>query len=704
MNSDSFLSGWLICLAVACLAVLGCTTRAEIPSRMEIEITAKTRFSVLIDAPSSDGLIVAANSFRTALSQSLLLRSRPQNAASIEGNDVLFRLSAERSLSDPAFPSPADQGFRIIIRDREVEVRGVTHLGTWYGVQTLLREDFGVINTDGTEVVMTSSFPYIIRARPQVQKPVFASRDIYSRSGLDPVYVAGNRLLPGWFTERIPKALGVRTGYGRGYSAHSLEKFLPDWNSETSSLCDAGTRKDLAKGILTYLLANPDVSWVDLSLPDGTRSLKAGNCQGGVNEQLLDFLDDEGTTIERQTGRLLQFSLLAYQVTRTEVPNREIPAIVRLTTETLRWSDQCTPIRSHERTNQAIRDWAARTDKLIIWDYMVDFSDYDRPLPNLQTLADDLRYYRDQGVAGVFLQGDPKHGRGGWQEMRYWVAAQLLWDTEQDVDILATTFIKAYYGAAAARIDEYRKLWSEAECQNGYPNLVKDAYQRGRTILEEAYRLAAISAKDRVGDLLVAHLRFGLNHQERLLPDIVGRSEVLERLKTLQKDYLTSERGDVATDFYLRKKAEFTAKPAMGMIAIGADGLKIIRLKNREATHPRIVEESASPTGVSVVQPGGNTVWSVQLPIDDKVPPGHYRIEVEARLEGCLTDMKWNAGSYRSHEKKYDFRTGLILGKAFGRQLLGEAKIDAETTLYFHAGKVPECSELHLARVLFTPI
>lgn len=673
------------------------TTGAQLIHQVNIE--ASTAFQIKVQPGElSEELRAASGALSFALQQTLHLRSSPQNA-------LQFKLSAERAVRQPALPTAEEQGFRILVREREVEIIGETPLGTWFGVQTLLREDISLLFPDRDGGVLTRSFPYIIRARPQVQKPVFAIRDIYSRDGLDPGYAQANRLMPSWFTNRLPEKLNVKTGYGRGYGAHTLEKFLPGSGEAGLSLCQPDNSKRLREAVIAHLGANPTVSWVDLSLPDGTRKVRGSvNCAGTTNDQLAAFIAAEKSSIQRAVGRDIQFSLLAYQATREQVPSQSIPASVRLTTETLRWRDQCTPIRNHPETAAVIRKWEEKTNQLIIWDYIVDFSNYDRPLPNLHTLADDLRYYQELGVEGVFLQGDSQAGRGGWQELRYWVASQLLWNPKANLEKLVTTFIKGYYGEAASEIMIYHSLWTAKACRSGYPELGASDYEYGGELLNAAHEKSNGVFKDRITLLLISHLKYGLDHAKSINLYRDDQVEHLERLRSLGMDYGTNEKGEQAQDFYLRKKAKLEAPPVDGRIAIGADLLKLVRLKNRENTHPKLVEEKTSPTGVSIVQPGGHTVWSVQFPVKEHLPANRYRIEVEARMDGCPTKAQWSCGSYRPAEKAYDLRVSLAPSRTFNRLLVGEVTVDQQTTLYFHPGKAPACSQLHIARVIFSPI
>lgn len=103
--------------------------------------------------------------------------------------------------------------------------------------------------------------------------------------------------------------------------------------------------------------------------------------------------------------------------------------------------------------------WAGLTGHLYIWHYVVDFTHYYVPFPNLRALADNLRFYRDLGVEGVYLQGMGHAGGGGELSLlRPWFGMRLLDDPDQDPDALLADFLAGYYGAAAEPLGEYVDL------------------------------------------------------------------------------------------------------------------------------------------------------------------------------------------------------------------------------------------------------
>ena len=104
-------------------------------------------------------------------------------------------------------------------------------------------------------------------------------------------------------------------------------------------------------------------------------------------------------------------------------------------------------------------EWSKITNHLYIWHYIVDFAHYYNPFPNYRAIAADMRFYRDIGVEGIFLQGMGHGGGGGeWSMLRPWYAMKLIWDPDQDADALMRDFLKGYYEDAAEPLYQYITL------------------------------------------------------------------------------------------------------------------------------------------------------------------------------------------------------------------------------------------------------
>lgn len=103
--------------------------------------------------------------------------------------------------------------------------------------------------------------------------------------------------------------------------------------------------------------------------------------------------------------------------------------------------------------------WSKLCGHLYIWHYCTNFAHYYTPFPNLRAMAADMRFYRDLGCEGIFLQAMGHSGGGGeFSLLRPYYGMKLLWDPDQDPDRLVEDFLRGYYGAAWKPIRDYTKL------------------------------------------------------------------------------------------------------------------------------------------------------------------------------------------------------------------------------------------------------
>ncbi|MCL2299755.1 MAG: DUF4838 domain-containing protein [Firmicutes bacterium] len=96
--------------------------------------------------------------------------------------------------------------------------------------------------------------------------------------------------------------------------------------------------------------------------------------------------------------------------------------------------------------------------QLYVWDYNTCFKFYPQLYPNLHVLADNLQFFVENGVRGVFEEGYDTGGvevlpgscSGEFGELRAYMLAKLLWNPYLNSNQLMDEFMDAYYGAGAA--------------------------------------------------------------------------------------------------------------------------------------------------------------------------------------------------------------------------------------------------------------
>ena len=166
-----------------------------------------------------------------------------------------------------------------------------------------------------------------------------------------------------------------------------------------------------------------------------------------------------------------------------------------------------------------MEDWAALTDNIYVWDYVVQFRNMWDPFPNLHVLQPNLKYFHDHGVRLMFEQGTGANNMTSWMEPREYMLAKLLWNVDADPDSLLHDFCIHYYGLASQPVEElygemHRALIASGKRLDiyGYPVDAADGYLAPRQIAK--YQALIAAAYDSLHHYTQAnnlyHTRYGL--------------------------------------------------------------------------------------------------------------------------------------------------------------------------------------------------
>lgn len=153
---------------------------------------------------------------------------------------------------------------------------------------------------------------------------------------------------------------------------------------------------------------------------------------------------------------------LAYQWTR-KPPRTMRPAsnvIVRLC------SIECCFAHSFEACNspenrafvEDVKGWSTMCDRLWVWDYVTSFGHYLTPFPNMRLRDDNIRFFAEHNVTGIFEQDVYTTKNGELSALSGYLGAKLLWNPDADAQAITTEFLDGVYGAAAPHIQRYLDL------------------------------------------------------------------------------------------------------------------------------------------------------------------------------------------------------------------------------------------------------
>jgi hypothetical protein len=114
--------------------------------------------------------------------------------------------------------------------------------------------------------------------------------------------------------------------------------------------------------------------------------------------------------------------------------------------------------------DEQLRRFGDKTRQLGIREYYSVYQwDWDYPDPGKLTpvqLQRDLRFFHDRGVTAINAEASNNWAARG---PGYYVAAQLMWDVDQDVAALMRDFYEQAFGPAAKAMERYYVRWGGPE-------------------------------------------------------------------------------------------------------------------------------------------------------------------------------------------------------------------------------------------------
>jgi hypothetical protein len=321
----------------------------------------------------------------------------------------------------------------------------------------------------------------VLDAIDDTQLPAFAMREPYWWEMRDGDFAA--RCRANGNAMQLEERHGGKIRFGGGLFVHTFYRLVPpseffEDHPEYFSLIDGERRigwsqlcltnpdvlRIVTERVLEAIRSDPGAKLFSVSQNDWDGHCQCESCMEIEEREespagpLIHFVNQVAEAVEREYPDVW-IETLAYQYTRkppkTIRPRHNV--VPRLCTIECDFSlplDE-SPYPQNVRFVDDIRGWSAITDKLYVWDYTTNFHNFVGPHPNFPAIPENIRFFRDNRVVGLFEQGNNQGPHGEFGELRAWLIAKLLWNPDQPVEPLLDDFFQGYYGAAAGPIREY---------------------------------------------------------------------------------------------------------------------------------------------------------------------------------------------------------------------------------------------------------
>jgi len=110
-------------------------------------------------------------------------------------------------------------------------------------------------------------------------------------------------------------------------------------------------------------------------------------------------------------------------------------------------------------------------DRVDIWEYGANYSNFLLPYPVLFIMAENIKAYHEAGIRGLMIQGNYASMGSDAVVMNNWIWSRLMSDPSLDTDKLVQEFTDGYYGPAAPEVREYLKELDASLKAPGCPNI-----------------------------------------------------------------------------------------------------------------------------------------------------------------------------------------------------------------------------------------
>lgn len=356
-----------------------------------------------------------------------------------------------------------NEGYVIKCDGDDLYITSNTSRGVLYGVYSFLEDYVGVrYYTSDCERILKNEKIVIPSDISVVFKPAFEFRDVFWFDALDSEFSSKQKINGSIL--RDLKNYGGGISYA-GNFVHTLGA-LAGTGSAAPCLTNEDIYNNVLKNAKAWLEENPGSNIVSISQNESSKKgCQCQNCKAINNEEgsemgsLLSFVNRIATELKEEYPDVY-VDTLAYGYTK-KPPKTVVPAdnvIIRLSSIDNCFSHSISDCDKNSDFKTYAEAWGKICKNLYVWDFTSDFMHYLTPFPNLYTMYDNIRFFKDNNVTGVLGQGNYQSASGEFGELRAYLLAKLMWDpdmTKERYREHMCDFLEGYYGDGWENILEY---------------------------------------------------------------------------------------------------------------------------------------------------------------------------------------------------------------------------------------------------------
>lgn len=408
-----------------------------------------------------------------------------QNVTEIKENDIVIGNDGfNKFVSKDGL---SEDGFRLVYTEHTLRIVNGGGKGSIYAVVSLLERYFGVSYWGEKEYSLTPSSTLKLPKINITEIPSFRYRQTQNYAiKTDPIYEDWMRLRNS--DEVFASNLWVHT-FSSLVSSDIYGQTHPEYFSyfngkrhpgKASQLCLSNPEvlKIVTQKLDSIFKANPDKNLISVSQNDSNFTFcQCDECkaidtyEGAPSGSIIHFVNKLAKRFPNK-----RISTLAYLYSMNP-PLHIRPADnvnVMLCSIDSKREVPLTKNESGKEFVKALNGWSKITKDLFVWDYGINFDNFVSPFPNFHILGENMRLFHKRNTSMLFTQIAGSRG-GDFSELRTWLVSKLMWDVNQNENLLIQTFLKGYYGNAAPYLYQYIKLMEHSLLESGMPLWIYDS-------------------------------------------------------------------------------------------------------------------------------------------------------------------------------------------------------------------------------------
>ena len=360
--------------------------------------------------------------------------------------------------------------------------------GILYGVYSFLEEYLGVRFFSATCERILYKENIEIHEIDKKFSPIFEYRELCHWNIFDADFSVKHKI-NGTFVRKLREEDGDGVGFAGGFGAlvHTFSLFCspqkyfyehPEYfaldekgNRCPSALCytNKETQKVVFNNIVELLKKEKEPKLVSLSINDVIKS--RCNCEqckglfggrGNDTDRLLYFVNKVAGKVKKVYPQV-KIDTISYadMSSPPEIVKPEDNVVIRVCANkgvsglSIEEASDA-KIRKAKEYMDRIQKLSQITDKIYVWDYPYDYMVINSIFPILHTLREDMRFYAEHNVKGIYINGQTD--TCDFDDLKIYLLAKVMFDpymSSEEYEKHLTEFLEGYYGSGWKEIYRY---------------------------------------------------------------------------------------------------------------------------------------------------------------------------------------------------------------------------------------------------------